>query len=387
MKMIIPIISKLVFMNLQKKVSYLFLTIVSFVFVISCGENNQSAEEFVDSLPQINPQKINSFQSVGDTIFFDHLGYKTIPVGEEFLLYDRGDQPMLLQLNPEGNLVKQVSSEGRGPGEVQDINSIMKLNDEGILLYDQRNKKAVLFNSQFEYVHEFLPEPFEGSSLLGVYPVAESEQYLIRHSSNDFIWDDSKEPKGFLSQYDAESGSYKKSIDLQDRMFARLVIDDQVRGGSEVAFSPRQLVSYTPGEEGLYTYWTGSSEIAQISASFDTLNTIPVELPSQKLTSEEWDSLKNRTTVRSGADHWNTLSDLLPGMKTPVEKMKIDPQNRFWLKLNYSGESELWGVMDEDGEFQKVVHLPKGSVLTHISENHLGVRLDDITFALYEPVD
>ena len=43
--------------------------------------------------------------------------------------------------------------------------------------------------------------------------------------------------------------------------------------------------------------------------------------------------------------------------------------------------------MNQDGEVEKVVNLPKNTYLTHISEHHLGVRLDDSTFGLYEAVD
>ena len=67
--------------------------------------------------------------------------------------------------------------------------------------------------------------------------------------------------------------------------------------------------------------------------------------------------------------------------------MKMDPEGRFWVKLNYRSDSNLWLILGQEGDPQKVVHLPGGSMLTHISGKHLGVRVDDVTFALYEPVE
>lgn len=43
-----------------------------------------------------------------------------------------------------------------------------------------------------------------------------------------------------------------------------------------------------------------------------------------------------------------------------------------------------WFVLNSEGEVLKRVMLPKNSYLTHIHKDHLGVRLDDSTFALFE---
>ena len=108
-----------------------------------------------------------------------------------------------------------------------------------------------------------------------------------------------------------------------------------------------------------------------------------MDLPAQPLSDAEYDSIEAETRDRE----WKTLKDELPNMKTPVERMLIDEQGRFWLRLNYRGDTQQWLVMSDDGEYQKIVHLPRGSMLTHVSNHHLGVRLDETTFALFKPVD
>jgi streptogramin lyase len=108
-----------------------------------------------------------------------------------------------------------------------------------------------------------------------------------------------------------------------------------------------------------------------------------VELPAQSLSSEVRDSLKEN--YRSA--QWKTLRDKLPDQKTTVEDMKVDEQNRFWLQLNYRGDTQQWLIMNQEGDPQKIVHLPKDGMVTHVSDKHLGVRMNEITFALYEPVN
>jgi hypothetical protein len=78
------------------------------------------------------------------------------------------------------------------------------------------------------------------------------------------------------------------------------------------------------------------------------------------------------------------MKEIIPDHKIPVERMRIDPEGNFWLQLNYYSDTLQWLVMDREGNPQRIVHLPHESILTHVSDDHLGVRLNDITFAVYE---
>ncbi|MEX0779018.1 MAG: hypothetical protein WD037_04745 [Balneolales bacterium] len=80
------------------------------------------------------------------------------------------------------------------------------------------------------------------------------------------------------------------------------------------------------------------------------------------------------------------MRGLLPDEKTPVENMMIDHKGRIWLQLTYTADSQQWLIITADGTKEKIVNLPKDTMLTHISSHHLGVRLDDVTMALFEPI-
>lgn len=339
-------------------------------------------DQFLDSMPHEHPEEINRFQQA-DSIYFDHLGYSSVPREDgSVVLYDR-ERNVLLQVSEQGYLQKTVAQTGRGPGEVLDILSLVQDNDSGILVYDQDNQKVVHFDNQLNYLKEFTPQPYEGTNTTETFPAAAEDEYLLLNSSYDYLKDKNKRPRSFLTRYHVQNGSHDESMRMQDREYARLILDGDIRGATAVDYSPRQLIVNNPHKETIYTFWTGSGEIAELSADFDTLRTIPVELPAQALSSEVRDSLKER--YRS--EQWKTLREKLPDEKVPVEDMKIDSENRFWLRLNYRGDTQQWLVLDQEGEPQKIVHLPKESMLTHVSYQHLGVRLDDITFAFFEPVE
>lgn len=365
---------------LMKNIQGWFLSFIVLLFISSC-QKDKAVEQFLHSLPHAYPQKITQFQQA-DSIYFEHLGYTSIARNDgDIVLYDR-ERKVLLEVDQKGNLSKLIARTGRGPGEVLDFLSMVETGKGGVLIYDDDNNKAVEFTKQLEYEKEFVPVPFKGKNLTDLYPAPGSNHYLLRFTSYAYLRDKSKVRRGFLTSYDVESESHINSDTLKVRNYARLIMDGEVRGATQVSFSARHLLQYDPTYRKFYTYWTGSPAIAQIAADFDTLRTIPVDLPRQAISQQERDSLKEE----KGRDQWKTLGDMLPDRKVAVENMQIDEKGRFWLKLNYRGNTDQWLVMDQQGKPQKVVHLPKGSMLTHVSGHHLGVRLDDITFALYEPV-
>jgi len=346
----------------------------------SCQSKQRSPEQFVQSLPQVYPKKVSQFRKV-DSLYFGHLGYQTIPMADGSVVIPLRKGQRLLQVTPEGKLIKEVAAPGRGPGELKDPLFIQQTSNGGVLVVDQGNQKIIQFNSDLELVTELKPKPLESATVTGIYPIKGRGQYVIRASSNKFLFDKEASPSMILSSYSLDDG-YGKQLTLRTRPMALLMIDGQLAGGRKVPFASSQQIASDPGTESLYSYWTGSSKIAELSTNLDTLNTIRVNLPAQKLSDAEYDSIEADTRDQQ----WKTLKDRLPEVKVPVGRMLVDRRGRFWLKLNYRGYTQKWLIMTRDGKFQKIVHLPTGSMLTHISDKNLGVRLDDITFALFEPV-
>jgi hypothetical protein len=226
-----------------------------------------------------------------------------------------------------------------------------------------------------------------------VHQVSE-DNYLIEMNSIEWIFDSEKSKNLVFSIYNKSTEAYGKTVKFIDRQYAQsksLAPAPPVRhyaeflgGDRAISYSHKQLYTFTNDNKSLFLFNTGSNEIAEVDFNFDTLRTIDVNFPTEKITEAEIDSIKNKVQDEEILDN---LVSRIPKSKTPIERLLIDHKNRFWLQSNLRGNLEKWFVMNQDGEVEKVVHLTKDTYLTHVSEHHLGVRLDNSTFGLFETVD
>lgn len=86
-------------------------------------------------------------------------------------------------------------------------------------------------------------------------------------------------------------------------------------------------------------------------------------------------------------EYWESVEELLPDQKVPVDKMIIDSQNKIWLKLTLQPAKQEWVVLGQDGSPVMRAQFPKEGMVTHVSEHHIGFRADDHLFSLYELVE
>ncbi|MDZ7772342.1 MAG: hypothetical protein U5K31_06350 [Balneolaceae bacterium] len=352
------------------------------LLIAACsGESGTPAdgEIRISELPQVRPQMTARVDSA-DTSYFQHLGYKSVPREDgSFVIYDR-ESGTLFHLDAQAQLLQRLTRKGRGPGEVQDITSLMETPEGGLLIYDQRNNKVIRFGSDLAYRDEFTPEPFEGGNLVSVYPGASDTTYIMRFGTSEWLRDPSEEMDMVLVPYFPESRRYGTSHRMHDRYFAHRIISDQVVGGMMVPYAPTQRIRYHSASGNLWFHLTGSEEVAEVSVQLDTLRTIQLNLPGEDLSSVERDSLRKGVEQQQ----WETLQEDLPDIKAPVDSLVVGTGGDVWLELNYRGESDRWLVLGDEGEPRYVVHLPKGSLLLHVSPRNLAVRLDPVTLALFE---
>lgn len=355
---------------------------VACLFISSCKNHSKTAEEFIASLPQVTPQKIVEFNGL-DSLYFRHLSYKTIPLENgNFILADRTATKAML-VDKTGELVKLMARKGRGPGELLDVNSMARLPESGILIYDQNNNKAVVFNSDKEYRTEFLIEPYREAMITGVFPSGKADHYIIGLQTSKWLFDKNADNELLLANYNAEVGNFTNLKRYKFKKYARRLADENIVGAVMVPYYPSQLFRYNPHTQTYFMFWTNSNKIAEVNAHFDTLRTIPVNLPFQPLNDAESDSINEAY----GDSEYPEMDEFVPELKTPVKEMLVDNKGRIWLQLNYRGETQKWVILNREGEPQKIVHLPKDVMLTHVSPHHLGVRLNENTFALFEAVE
>lgn len=357
---------------------YVLLLVLLFA---SCQEAAHTGPIDVEELPSIQPKQLWSMESV-DTLFFAHLGYESVPLEDgSFLAYDRQYQ-VLMHLGPDGALRNRLTRPGRGPAEVGDILNLVKTPSGGALLYDQENRKAVRFDGNLEYQTEFTVPSSEGRTPTGVWPGEMDSMYVVemRSSMRQMLENPMDDVRIYLGRYNEERESYGEIQGMLGYTFAPHLVNGTFAGGMRVPNAPATLMVFKPETGTFYQHLSGSGEIAEISVDFDTLRTMPLNLPREEMSRAERDSLI-KENERIGRE---VLLEKLPEQKVPVEKVLAGPGGEIWLKLNYAGETTRWLVMSREGEPLYVVHLPGGSMLLHVSDHNLAVRLDDITLALYE---
>lgn len=354
---------------------FLALTLISLLFV-SCGEHEQrSTTPDIDDLLSFTATEVFSMSEV-DSIYFSHLGYESVVLEDGDILIPDRQLSSLIVIDDEGNLIKTVR-EGRGPGEIQDAYQFTVDAQGNVYTYDQRNDKILVFDKDVDLLKEVIPANYESTSIAKVYPMNESE-WIFELTSFEFLRNEDKQREKLLIKYDLNTEEYGEKSNLNAQPYARLLIDGNVMGGAQVPYSPGTISTFNTEEETLFLFDTSSDLIAEVNASYDTVNTIPVNLPTEELSQAERDSM------RSGYmdEQWKSMQELLPEVKAPVSKM-IYHKGEFWMESNILGDTEMWLVLNKEGQITRVVHLPKDSMLMHVSDEHLGVRLNDVTFALF----
>ncbi|MEX0596840.1 MAG: hypothetical protein WD512_10090, partial [Candidatus Paceibacterota bacterium] len=253
--------------------------------------------------------------------------------------------------------------------------------DNNIYLYDQKNKKVISFNLNLNLINETVPAVNKGRAIIKIYPMADSN-FIYELKSFEHFRNEDKDPAKILAQYNSQSESLGNELILYDRPYARNYISGIPVGGFEVPYADGQLIEYNNLNKTLLILDTRTNIIAEMNSDFDTLKTIQINLPTKILNSVEKDSLK---AGRSN-DEWKSLENLLPEYKAAAKNMMFH-NNKIWVETYLGENHQKWLVLNLSGEVEKIVNLPKESMLMHISDHHLGVRIDDVTFALFEPVD
>lgn len=359
---------------------FFYLLLLSVLFVISC--QSASEEKPFEELPVITPTIIQEFDSLGEDVFFSHLGYSTTVLSDNTIFVPERELESIFKVSLEGDLISTIASEGRGPGEIQDPHFISRSFNNTILVYDQGNKKVLRYSTSGEFLEEFMLKPWIKGTLSEVYEL-DKKHLLTVYRSFDYLRNLDLEPEAYLVIFDKETERYIQNISISDRPFARNIVNDQPRGGRIVPFSAENLRYFNHRNSSFYSLWTEEQTIASMTISFDTVKTITFDLSPEQLSSAEISAIREDLP----SNLWRTMEPLLPEYKAIADDMIIDEQNNFWLKLNHRSEYQKWLILSESGEKLAIVQLPKDGMLTHVSDQHLGFRLDSHMFALLEPIN
>ena len=360
---------------------FIFLTIT----FLSCSQ--QSAENQqgdFENLPVADIQLISEFDQSGD-YFFQHLNYSTETLANGDVLLNDREGAYIIQVTPQGELVRLVAGKGNGPGEVQDPQSMDMLDESTLLIVDQRRLRIIKKSLDSSDIEEFDLPQGDASRVNEAHKTTQPGVVSVHWFDFSIFRNPEARPKTRISSYNYQSDEFISDIRYPGGNNALLRIDggDPV-GSTKVPFTPELLYDYSADNSELYAFWPENSTIAVLDpVKLDTVRAIAVELPSESLTSAERDTLESDYQ----AEFWPSVEQLLPEQKVPADKMIIGPQNRIWLKLTLQSDQQEWMVLDQSGSPQFRVQFPKEGMVTHISDHHIGFRADDHVFALYNLIE
>lgn len=363
---------------------YSLLSLVCFIgfLTAACSQNEHSeSNPDIDNLPLTVPALLTEFDRVGEN-YFQHLNYESSYLENgNILLNDRGGSFVIL-VNANGELVQNVARKGNGPGEIQDIISMNVYSESTILMFDQRRYKIIRKNLATENIEEFDPPRIDDLRVQRAFSTDSPNHIFLRFWSAGFL---TGERKTIFGIYNLETNTVEKRVEYPGDIWADLLINGRPAGGAKVPFAPSLVFDRTSNQQLFYTFWPEENSIAIMDIiTLDTLRTLPVDLPREKVSRFERDSLENEYS----SQQWTAVNELLPDVKTPTDKMLIDQNGNIWLKLTlWLDEAQEWLVLDPNGNPIHRVHLPKTGTLTHVSNHHLGFRADDHLFAIYEPIE
>ena len=358
--------------SLQK----LLIIVLAGAISISCSNDSEINQNMLNDIVSFTPNEIRSFDHIEGN-YFSHLGYESKVLENGNIVFADRQLSNIFVISPEGELRKLVR-QGRGPGEILDAYSFT-VNSEGHLFtYDQDNNKLLEFDDEFEFFESYFPQEYGSSTVSYAYEVGKGNFVFELHSFEYLNNPDKTKEKVFV-QYDDNKEEFGKEWSVADKPYAILRIAGRVVGAGNVPFAFDQLTYPNANNNSIFIFNTDSPFIAEIDANYDTLNTIPVNVPIEKVNSAERDSIEQENRK----EQWDTMEDMIPETKTQADKM-LYHDGKFWLKSNLRGNYQKWFVVNMDGQILRAVNLPKESILMHVSDEHLGVRMDDVTFALYE---
>ncbi|MEX0610216.1 MAG: hypothetical protein WD016_09015 [Balneolaceae bacterium] len=344
--------------------------ILALICVTACQHSTDQKEIVLEDILSVTPKQLKNFDHIED-LYYSYLGINSFPLQDGDFVLAVWDPSHLVIVDSSGTELKGKTSTGKGPGELQDVGRPV-LNAGGTFnVFDQFQQKVVSFNSELEVINEYRPTAYPEYRAYRIY-TGSSDNVLIEMNSSLSTGRVKR-----LVQYNTEEEKYGKFIELNSKPYAPIL-----GGGMAVPFSDDQFIISNFKTGSVFLFDTSTNLIAEVNAALDTIRVINVNLPKQKLSQAEKDTLRKNL----GEEDWKAVESYLPEYKATADKM-IFGNEHFWLQSNLEDDYSLWFVLNMEGEIVKQVKLPKESYLTHVSEYNLGVRLDEVTFALYEPVE
>lgn len=297
-----------------------------------------------------------------------------------------GDANSVVELAPDGKLLRRIGREGNGPGEFQRVNVVRLLPGDSLFVFDAGATRVTVFGpgaDRAAYTVDVgtrnLLFPYWAS------PVPAQRALVAAYRSAYGATVDGS-PRGkqseFLRLLNGDASLRRDSVlSFPEYEAIPLMSGGQTRGE---LFNPfgRHMLLQAAGDR-VYTAWTGDWKIDVHSVSGEKLGTIvpSVSANPRPITSAEMDSVIGTMTIPGFGRATIERAMAGAGNKTwpLLRDMVVDDVGHVWLAATgLRGEPVHWIGFDEHGARVGAFDLPE-NVTIRVLRNHVayGVRLDE----------
>ena len=345
---------------MQYKTNILILLIVFVLISHGCSKKDDSTDRLsTDSFTTLAIEPtFNLVES--DDFAFRFIRSMQIDNRGNILVNDPS-QPMVFMFNAEGSFIQQIGKKGRGPGEFQQVGSVLAARDS-LAVIDGRSHKIEIFryhDGKYEYIRTIDVENQKHlGNLLGLTErgiLVENNIWLSPLSTNN--------PTETAISLLGHDGSV-----LQDSLFS-VPLHEFVLHKSETPFVRGKIygnssqLAFDESEGKVYSLWTEEMSINYYTLSGKEHEAFSYPLKPIRVTETERDSVLNRLdeTTRS------VMSNHIADVKPVAGDLVVDDQQRLWVEL-----------LSEELDHGWFAFSPEGEPLFRINIPHHKARLHDI---------
>jgi hypothetical protein len=358
---------------------YLFL-IGTLPVLIQCTATPEPGTEGGDRvLHAVEELRIGTMEGA-DEYVFGAINHVAIGKHGEIFVADR-QLPVIRMYDPDGNFLRNVGREGRGPGEYINLGGMRTFPDGRLAVWDQANARVTVYDQEGNYIENhsvnaslYAADIFEAGHD-GYFYVRRGLQFFQERNKMKYGWL-KVSPKGVVED------TIRVPFDDEDRDLTFVLF---TASGSAYAFVEQLLFSMSPTGyliTGINTHY--SFELHWPDSSYEKIERdfTPLEVkPEEKRQWEEW--VNHFSNIDRRVNH--AVSNIKPAYK----KISTDSQGRIWIWRyveseyteknigpRFGPESRWWepptfDVFLADGSFYATVVLPFEANFRDAKDNYV----------------
>lgn len=341
----------------------LSVCLIVFLFLGCKSQEDQKSNLTLSSFTTPSLEKVFDFTESEDVAFRYISSIKSDDHGN-ILVHDFW-QPYLLMFDQEGNFLKRIGNEGRGPGEFEQISSFL-VNQDNLWVIDSSSLKLEKFEYRDgSYIHvKTIPL---GSDELAGKILGKTDEGILILKRFTLISGSKENPTEQLAVIIDENGEILRdsivSVPIPEQMTLEAGENKLI---SDKLFGNESLLAFD-GHNHIYTLWSDSLSIESYSTEGLRKHVFSHFLQPVNITDAEKDSISSKY-----GPYRSDLRRKMPDVKPVVNDLLIDDNQWIWVELFTEDLGHAWfGFTKEGGPLHKIDIPMTGARLQEIAGNRV----------------